>query len=105
MRFAFSDVSEHIKNRAVLMSVFAALAWFFLIFIFAFNTERIPVLGITEEYLVMNNYTEVKKSEGILTDMPQVALSFAVVYYFSLAMIELLLMKAFSTKYKSQNKK
>jgi len=98
MRFAFSNVNKVLKTKAILMSIFAAITYFVMIFIFTFNAENISVLGLTEEYITMSGYNKTKKIGGIFTDMPHVAISFSVFYYIALALIELFLLKVFSYK-------
>jgi len=97
MRFAFSDVSEKIRAMTAFISVQNALAWFFLIAILGFNKERIPRLGLTDLYLEKANYLAIKKSGG-LSDTPHLALSFAVIYYGFLALIEISTIRSFSKR-------
>jgi hypothetical protein len=99
MRFAFADVSPAMKNRAVLGSVFNAMTWFVLIFVFAFNAEKFKVFGLTDAYLTLSGYYEISGSDGGLTaEMPNVALLFAITYYLFLALIEFFLIRTFSYK-------
>ena len=93
MRFAFSDVSIEIRNRAFYKSVMAAMMYFFMIFIFVFGADYIPKLGLTEEFISLSGYGKDLKYEGAFVDLPHSAMAFGVFYYCGLALIEALLLK------------
>ncbi|WP_298485137.1 hypothetical protein [uncultured Maribacter sp.] len=98
MRFAFSDVSPALKNRAILTSVLAAIIYFILIFVIMFTMNSIPELGLHEEYLEISGYNAAKTSGGVFIDTPHIAIFFGLIYYCFLVLIEVLLL------YKPQNK-
>lgn len=102
MRFAFADVPEVIKQRNILFSALAAMIYFFLIMLIAFNAQGIPALGLTETFLNDANYFSKLKNGGILTEIPQSAMSFGVVYYVTLAFVEFKLIN-FKSKTKVPN--
>lgn len=102
MRFAFTDVSEEIKSRAVFTSVLAVIIYFFLLMIVAFNNESIDAHGLTEEFLSASNYNNIKQTGGIFLDTPQVALCFGVWYYILLSVSDYFLLNA-NFKKKSAN--
>ncbi len=93
MRFAFADVDIKIKNKAISISVYAVIIWMFAIFIILLNKENIPVLGLKEDFLTLSNY-RLKKSIGIFTEKPHLALAFAMIYYSLLALTEFNLTRA-----------
>ncbi|OAB80165.1 hypothetical protein [Cochleicola gelatinilyticus] len=85
MRFAFADVSDRLKSRNILISVTAAVVYFFLMFIIAFSADSIPELGLTQDFLNKSGYFETLKTGGIFLDMPQTALCLGVIYYVLMA--------------------
>ncbi len=99
MRFAFADVSPNLKNRAIVTSVFNAMIWFILIFVFIFNQEKFQVFGLTDEYLTLSGYYDIvgDGADGFKTN-PNASLIFAIVYYLFLALIEFFTVYAFSHK-------
>ncbi len=95
MRFAFSDVSKAIKQRAIFTSVFAAAGYFFLIMAVVFLSNHIPELGLTPDFLQLAGYDEVKgDSGGVFIDTPHIAICFGMLYYGMLAIIEALLLRS-----------
>jgi len=99
MRFAFSDVSPGLKNRAILTSVLAAIIYFVLIFVIMFNMNSIPELGLNTSFLEISGYNAAKTSGGVFIDAPHIAICFGLIYYCFLVIIEVLLL------YKPQIKK
>ncbi len=93
MRFAFADVPKSIKNRNILTSVLAAIIYFILIFVVAFNAEKIPELGLTRSYLEMSGYLSSIETGGILIDTPQTAMALGLFYYVALALVEFLFVR------------
>ncbi|WP_291870559.1 hypothetical protein [Maribacter sp.] len=93
MRFAFSDVSPALKKRAMLTSVLAVLAYFFLIFAVVFSMDFIPSLGLNKDFLEISGYNAAKTSGGIFIDTPHIAICFGLIYYCILVLIEVLLLK------------
>lgn len=89
MRFAFSDVSKKIQQKAIFNSVLAVLVYFVLVFVVAFNNEHIPLFGLTKEFLAEINYYENLKTGGLLLDEPQTAFSLGFLYYTILALLAL----------------
>jgi len=89
MRFAFSDVSKKIQQKAIFNSVIAVLVYFVLVFVVAFNNEHIPLFGLTKEFLAEINYYENLKIGGLLLDEPQTAFSLGFLYYTILALMAL----------------
>jgi len=89
MRFAFSDVSKKIQQKAIFNSVIAVLVYFVLVFVVAFNNEHIPLFGLTKEFLAEINYYENLKTGGLLLDEPQTAFSLGFLYYTILALMAL----------------
>ncbi len=87
MRFAFLDASKGLKNKAIGIAVYAAIIWFFLIFIILFNKDKIPYLALNKEYLILSGFVN-KHSIGVFTEEPHVAMAFAIVYYLFLALTE-----------------
>lgn len=88
MRFAFSDVPKVMKERAILQSVLAALAYFILIFPFIFGADYVPKWGMTDAAMEAINYPEDSNAAGTLVEMPHVAIAFGFTYYCILAVIE-----------------
>lgn len=91
MRFAFSKPTEAQINKNILMSISTVMTYFFLIFIFAFNAERLPAFGLTTEFLTASGYHDLHDSGGIFIDTPHVALAMGVVYFSFLALWEVLI--------------
>lgn len=100
MRFAFADVPRAIKFRNITISVFAAVIYFILIFVVAFNAENIPALGLTNDYLEASGYISNLETGGLFFDSPQTAMALGVLYYVTLGLVELLIVWA----QKQQNK-
>ena len=93
MRFAFSNATEKEKSMNMLMSLIAVMSYFFLILIFAFNSERIPKMGLTPEFLESSGYLKDVAVGGIFTDMPNVPLAMGVIYFTLLAYSEIKIYK------------
>ena len=93
MRFAFSDVSNAIKNKAILTSVLGAIAYFILIFVCLFTNSIFGEMGITSTFLEQSEYFKHVKSSGAFIDTPHIALGFGFFYYSTLAIIQALLLK------------
>jgi len=94
MRFAFSDVKIELKNKAVAFSAYAAIIWLFVIFLVFLNKDSFPILGLNEDYLLMSGYRE-KKSIGVFTEEPHLAIALTMIYYLCLALTEFNLTKSF----------
>jgi hypothetical protein len=88
MRFAFSDVPKILKQRAILQSVLAALAYFVLIFPFVFGSEYVPKWGMTTDAMQSIHYPRDSNAAGVLIEKPHVAIAFGFTYYCILAIIE-----------------
>lgn len=91
MRFAFSDVSDTIKAKVIMMSILSAILYFLLIFVIVLSP--IPELGLTKDFLNSNGYFKDLKASGIFVDQPQYAMCMGFVYYILLAVLEVLLIK------------
>lgn len=91
MRFAFADVPKAIKNRNILLSIVAVMVYFVLIFVVGFGANKVPELGLTQEYLTSSGYLEGRDTGGILLDMPQTAMCLGLLYYSALAFFEFVL--------------
>ncbi len=91
MRFAFSDVSTQIKNRAIGMSAVAAMTYFVLIFVVLFTNGIFGELGLTQKFLESTTYFDNIKRGGQFLDKPHTAISFGFFYYCALALWEALL--------------
>jgi len=98
MRFAFSDVSAEIKNKAIIMSIIAAIIYFILIFICVFANGVFGEQGLTEEFLKSTTYFDDLKTGGEFIERPHTALSFGVFYYCALALFSSLLLRKTFTK-------
>ncbi len=99
MRFAFSDVSKAIKQRAIFTSVSAAFIYFVLIFVVLFSMDYLPELGLNANFLEVSGYNKAKTSGGVFIDTPHIAIVFGFIYYSILAIVEALLInKGFSKK-------
>ena len=94
MRFAFSDVSPQIKNRTILLSILAAIAYLFLIFIIIFTNGIFGEQGLTQEFLNATSYFENLNAGGEFLERPHTAISFGFFYYCTLALFEALLLRA-----------
>ncbi|WP_209400920.1 hypothetical protein [Pseudozobellia sp. WGM2] len=94
MRFAFADVSKKIKEQNIFKSVLAALAYFVLIFPFAFGAEYVPVGGMQSEKMNAIGYPGDTGASGLFVEMPHVAISFGFAYHCILAIIEAFAMRA-----------
>jgi len=94
MRFAFSDVSKGLKNKAVAFSTYAVIIWLFAIGIIMFNKNNLPLNALNEDFLVLSGYRE-KHSIGAFTDDPHIAMVFGIIYYSLLALTEFNLTRAF----------
>jgi len=88
MSVAF-DATPGALNKVSVLAVCRALLFLFSVFIVCINAEKIPVEGITNEFLLQSDYESVKKVGGIFTDTPHVGLCFGVVYFCGLAIIDL----------------
>jgi len=88
MRFAFSDVSEAIRSRAILTSILAAGIYFVLIFVVLFSQSILPDLGLNEPFLKQSGYFEQNSSGGLFNEDPKTALCLGCIYYLILALIE-----------------
>lgn len=88
MRFAFSDVSQQLKARNLILSVISVLVYFFLILGFSFNSEQVPHLGLSKTFLEGIAYFKNIKIGGLLTEQPHVSMCIGFTYYVLLALIE-----------------
>ena len=86
MRFAFADVPNWMRARAILISVAAMLIYMALIFVSLFGI--LPELGLNEEYLNASNFAYVAKTTGEFVDYPYKAISFGFLYHIALALLE-----------------
>lgn len=91
MRFAFSDVSQGIKSRAISNSTIAVVMYFVLLFVSASYLEYIPVLGLTKSFLTETLYFENLNIRGLFFDEPQMSMALGVVYYIVMAFISVLI--------------
>lgn len=103
MRFAFSDVSQQLKNRNIFISVLSVLAYFFLIIGFSINSEQVPHLGLNKIFLESINYYKSIKVGGLLTEQPHVSMSMGITYYVLLALIEIWMAGKTFSSYKQIN--
>lgn len=88
MRFAFLDVRIELKNRAIVISAYAAIIWMIVIFIIVFNIDNLPFLALNDEFLLISGFRE-KESIGVFTEAPHAAaMAFAIIYYLWLAFTE-----------------
>lgn len=88
MHFAFLDVRIELKNRAIVISAYAAIIWMIVIFIIVFNIDNLPFLALNDEFLLISGFRE-KESIGVFTEAPHVAaMAFAIIYYLWLAFTE-----------------
>ena len=94
MRFAFSDVSKGLKNKAVAFSTYAVIIWLFAIGIIMFSKNNLPLNALTEDFLTLSGYRD-KHSIGAFTDDPHIAMAFGIIYYLLLALTEFNLTRAF----------
>ncbi|WP_335966758.1 hypothetical protein [Galbibacter sp. PAP.153] len=92
MRFAFFNVDKKLKDRTILFSIIALIAYFVLLFIVAFSSKILPPFGLTNEFLNTSGYNELKNSSGgsggLFLDAPQTGLLMGVLYYSVLTIIE-----------------
>ena len=93
MRFAFSDVSNTIKNKSILTSVLGAVAYFILIFVCLFTNSIFGEMGVTPAFLEKSGYFNHVKSGGAFIDTPHIALGFGFFYYSTLAIVQALLLQ------------
>jgi len=89
MRFAFSDVSKAIRNRNILFSVLAVAIYFFLVLGFTILNEKVPRLGLTENFLTKINYFDTINASGLFVEKPHVPLALGTVYYIFLCLLEI----------------
>jgi hypothetical protein len=84
------EPKEEMMNSMVFQAASRAILYLFAIFLVAVNQEKIPVIGLTNEFLLAAGYETVKTTGGILTDTPHVGLCFGVVYFSGMALIDLI---------------
>ena len=88
MRFAFSDVSKEIRNRAILRSVLSALIYFLLFFPAVLASAYIPKFGLNEAFIQASGYGISNNTGGIFVEFPHASMAFGVAYYCLLAIME-----------------
>lgn len=93
MRFAFSDVTPTIKSRIIITSILAAVSYLILAFAVVLPRDYIPTFGLNEKFLITSGYTFNKTGSGIFVDSPHIAICLGVLYYCSLALIEVLFLR------------
>jgi len=86
MRFAFANVPAWMRDRAIFTSVMALFAYILLIFVSLFGI--LPELGLNQEYVDASGFRSFTNSTGEFIDYPYKAISFGVLYYIVLAVIE-----------------
>lgn len=92
MRFAFSDVSPALKNKAILTSTLGAFSYFVLIFVCVFTNSIFGELGLTPSFLDISGYFNHTKASGAFIDTPHIAIGFGFFYYCALTLIEAVLL-------------
>ena len=103
MRFAFFNVNQGLKNKAMMFSVWAVIIWMFTVVMIMINKHNFPLLGLTDDFLIISGYRE-KHSIGAFTDDPNLAMAFGVIYYSLLALTEFNLTRAYIKHPKRFNK-
>lgn len=98
MRFAFSSPTPEAKGANILFSLAAVSTYFVLIFVFAFSSELLPRLGVTEAFLQSINYADLHDSGGLFIDLPHVPLTIGIVYFTLLAFYEWAISNKFADK-------
>ena len=88
MRFAFSNPSPHQKQRAILVSICAALLYFLLLVFMVLIADLIPKFGLTNTFLNESGYRDSLKSGGVFLDMPHVPMAMGVIYFTLIAFME-----------------
>lgn len=90
MRFSFVQVNKEVRIRQLGNSALAAMLYFILVIIVSFASGIIPDFGLTTDYLDASGYHNIKLNGGLFLDVPKVALCFGALYYFLLAVFDIL---------------
>ncbi|WP_372935415.1 hypothetical protein [Seonamhaeicola sp.] len=88
MRFAFSDVSSHVKGRILFNAIISMMVYFVLIFVVLIFQSLIPKLGLTTEFLNNTNFFENIDASGEFIEKPHVTMCFGFLYYIGLSLVE-----------------
>ncbi|GIJ96724.1 hypothetical protein CAPN001_12930 [Capnocytophaga stomatis] len=93
MRFAFFNTDKDIKNRLIVFSVLAALAYFLLTFFCLIFSPILPYFALDEFFFNSDTYQSIKKMKGAFVDTPHEAIAFGFLYYLALACINFRLLR------------
>jgi hypothetical protein len=82
---------EKEKARGVIISVFYAMTYFLLLFFFFFFSDKIPQLGLTDDFLSISKYNDITQASGLFLEEPHFAICFGALYYMMLTLWDLIL--------------
>lgn len=88
MRFAFSNVSSHIKGRVLFNAIISMMIYFVLIFVVFIFESLIPKLGLTTQFLNETNFYNSIDATGEFIEKPHIAMCFGFLYYIGLSFVE-----------------
>lgn len=88
MRYAFYEVDPQFKKKTIWLSGLALVTYFSLAFVIGFGREYVSEFGLTDVYLALSGYNDLKSAKGEFIDHPHLALSVGCIYYFLLSFQE-----------------
>jgi len=81
------------NDKVPIVSALNCMIYFGIMFIVVICSFFIPRFGLTEEFLEATNYSDTMSIGGILTEMPETTMCFGVLYYLSLTLMEVMMIK------------
>lgn len=93
MRFAFSNVSEAVRQRVKAQSILATFIYFVLMLTVTLGEYIVPEFALDETFRQSENYQGAKKIGGLFTDYPHTAIALGTMYFTLLAVFNLLLIR------------
>jgi hypothetical protein len=89
VRFAFSNPTREEKIKTLIVSASATCLYLILVTIFAGGASFIPDFGLSQEYLISNDYFNQTDASGLFIEKPHIAIALGSFYFTLLALLEI----------------